>query len=482
MLSIFKKGGGGKKKASLESVLDKLADMGPSSANCSLVKTRDGQEADENLGRAFIFKHQEQTFVQNKAFYITTPDGIKAEDKSLLTGKDEILHLWFLYNRVPHTIDCRVMGRIRFPDEVRGDLDPRVPMAYALRPVGNVRKSDKRQFLRYSHKPGHGGMRVYSQILFDLYITKTDVTFPETGSLPPYINDLHLVPYVTTNEISGESPEEVVKFMKNSLRVNSRENRVVFVGKPFMDDRTNKVSLLEMDKSDVLGLETSKDESRTFYIRKPQRMNADRKDAYSLAESDLVVLGFNTRVTADAPTEYYDLISEITRVGTENMTVRTNGDIRKEAGLMIELEDFGVGGIKVENTEAFLSYVLGDNHKTMQLEDKIETLESLCYLLNFYPKLRFNRETEIYQPELPMRIQILAKIVRTELSSPKEEGETPHITGFGMKFYYDPVEYSRDTYSYDKWELIRDFKENKDFREIHNALNGLIAFLESQNR
>ena len=63
-----------------------------------------------------------------------------------------------------------------------------------------------------------------------------------------------------------------------------------------------------------------------------------------------------------------------------------------------------------------------------------------------------------------------------------DEGEYPQITSFGLKFYYDPAEYSRDTYSYDIWELIRDFKENKHFQEVHKSLNGLIAHLESQNR
>jgi hypothetical protein len=63
-----------------------------------------------------------------------------------------------------------------------------------------------------------------------------------------------------------------------------------------------------------------------------------------------------------------------------------------------------------------------------------------------------------------------------------QEGEFPQITGFGIKFYYDPAEYSRDTYSYDRFELIRDFKENKHFQEVHKQLNGLIAHLESQNR
>ena len=412
----FRKGGGGKKQATLDRILEDLAKMDPNSVNCSLLKSQGGEEINEDLERAFIFKHGERMLVQNKAFYITTPDGIKAGDKSQFSGKGEILHLWFLYHRIPHTLDCRVMSQVRFPDTILEDLAPRIPVAYMLRPVGNIRKVEKRQFLRYAHKAGHGNRRVYSQVLFDLHITKTDVTFPETGSLPPHITDLHPVAYTNASELADQTPEEVVKFMKNAIRLNPRDGRVVYVSKPNMDERTNKVSLLEMGESDVLGLETSRKESeqqretRTFYIRKPPNMDSDRRSAHNLQDGDTIVLNFHSSVSSDSPTEYYDMISEITRIGTENMTARTGGDIRKEAGLPVEMIDFSIGGIKIETSEAFLKYVLGEQHQSMNFEEKVELLQSTCYLLNFYPKLRFNRETEIYKPEIPMRIQTLAKI------------------------------------------------------------------------
>ena len=172
----------------------------------------------------------------------------------------------------------------------------------------------------------------------------------------------------------------------------------------------------------------------------------------------------------------------MTRIGTENITVRTDREIRKEAGFSTELIDFSIGGIKLVCNKGFLEYVLGEDYGLIEVEEQIQILENTCYLLNFYPKLRFNRETEIYQPKsVPMRIQILGKIVRVEMSNPKED-EQPEIVAFGMKFYYDPADYSRDSYEYDRWELIRDFKENAHFREIHNSLNGLIAYLESQTR
>ena len=402
---------------------------------------------------------------------------MRAEDNHMAKG--DIINLWFLFRGVPHSMDCRLMGRIRFPDSLMDELAPRIPAGYMLRPVSNIRKIENRQNLRYSHK-ATGDRRVYTQVFFDLFVTKTDVIFPETGSLPPYITEIHPIPYGNKTDLSKQSPEEIVTFMKNAIRLNTRENRVVYVSKPHMDDRSNKVSLLEMGKSDMLGLElksarqTSKPipETRNFYIRKPPKLSGDPKSALGLKESDVLVLNFHTSVSNEAASEYYDLISQVTRVGTENLTMRTNGDIRKETGLAIDMLDFSMGGIKMGCSNALLAYILGEGHESMSLEEKVKVLESVCYLLNFYPKLRFNRETEIYEPEIPMKIQILSKIVRVDSTQgilfengeiKKEniqihDGEFPEITGFGIKFYYDTAEYSRDSYSYDRFDLIHNFK------------------------
>ena len=499
-LNFFLKKGGGGSRLTVDTILARFADMSPDSVNCSLVKSEDNHE---DLEQAFIFKHEGNVLTHQKAIYITTPVGMRAEENHLTKGS--VIQLWFLYNRVPRTMNCRFMGRIRFPDSLIEDLAPRIPVAYMLKPISAIRNIDKRQYLRYAHKVT-GERRVYTQLLFDVFIAKTDVVFPNTGSLPPKIEEISAIPYETNVDIVDQSPEDVVKFMKNAIRLNARENRVVYVSKPYMDDRSNKVSLLEMGKSDMLGLENLSSsrqqnqkpvDTRNFYVRKPPRLEGDPSSPMGLKEGTIVVLNFNSSVSNDSTPEYYDLISELTRVGTETLTVRTNGDIRKETSLSMQMVDFSIGGIKMETSNTFMEYILGPEHQSMQLEETVRTLESICYMITFYPKLRFNRETEIYEPEIPMKIQILSKIVRvdstrgilfengevkTDNMKIDDEGEYPQITSFGFKFYYDPSEYSRDTYSYDLWELIRDFKENKHFQTVHKSLNGLIVHLESQNR
>ena len=143
-------------------------------------------------------------------------------------------------------MNCQVLGRIRFPKEVQLNLDPRLPAAFKLRPVGLVQKSDARSFLRFSHKVGRGGMKVYSQVLFDLYLTKTNFKYPSHGALPPNISDLKVMPFATEDGLPTD-PTEVVKFTKNSLRGNPREDRTVYVNKPHNGGKN------EQGLSDTLG-------------------------------------------------------------------------------------------------------------------------------------------------------------------------------------------------------------------------------------
>ena len=477
--SLFGKGKSDK-KVPVDKVVDALAEYSPKTANCTLVRTAEGLDVNEDFGRAFLFRYGDQLYVDDRAIYITTPDDIKAESGYHL-DRGHILHLWFLHNRVPHTVDCQVVNRIRFPKEIISELDPRMPGAFKLKPVGTVRKSDKRSFLRFSHKPGRGALRVYAQIMFDLFVSKTNFIYPTQGGLPPRITDLKATPFAEANDLPKD-PESVVRLLKNSLRGNPRDERVVFVNKPYKDDRSNRVSLVPLGHSSVLGLDAVREGEKTLFVKKPTNMKMDKKSPGNLTDGDLIVLGFNARSLVDSNAmEYFDLVGEIARIGTENLTVRPKEPFRRESGLQVELSDFSAGGIKVECSKKLLRYLLGEEYQQMPRDAMASALMDTAVLLNFYPKLRFNRETEIYRPEVPMNIPILAKIVRYE-ESPGGEGSPPEIRAFGIKFMYDPTEFSRDTFNFDRWERIRDVKENRHFQEIHNSLNGLIAFLESQNR
>jgi hypothetical protein len=73
MFNPFKKGGGNRQQNALEKILSDFTQMGSNSVNCSLLKLANGEEADEDLDRAFVFKYNDDVLIQNKAFYISTP-------------------------------------------------------------------------------------------------------------------------------------------------------------------------------------------------------------------------------------------------------------------------------------------------------------------------------------------------------------------------------------------------------------------------
>ena len=181
-------------------------------------------------------------------------------------------------------------------------------------------------------------------------------------------------------------------------------------------------------------------------------------------------------------------------------TVNLVGDARPGATVLLEGEVEEVFGVRAdpsygnEPPPAFvfqrygagISAILAVHdtwlwqmHDEIPLEDQMVTLENMVILFNFYPRLRFNRDTDAYRPLLPKRISILGKIVRSEV---EEDEEKVQFKSFGVKFMYAPIEYSSERFTFEKWEMIRPFKENRYFKEVHKSLNGLIAFLESQSR
>ena len=477
-----------KKKSARDMALSRLVEFDPPSINCTILKRADGTDANEDVGRALLFHHNGEMFIQDKAFYISMPDGVKAEDRALFTGQGEVINIWFLHDRIPYTVNCDVADRIRFPPEMLKDMDPKIGAGYRLvkngSPRSNVAKRDKRQAIRFSHKIGRGSMRVYPQILFDASIQKTDFRFPTEGSIPPRITSLKVTPYGKQKEKDPEGlvkSERTVAAFKEAVRMNHSEDRVVYVSKPYMDERTNKRSLIDLGFSEVLGL-GAQETGRTIHLKKPlksMKTKRNRKDPNHLGEGDTLVLHYFSRSPTDGQNEYFEMICVVVKGGIENVTVRPQKEPVQEVNLPIELLDFSLQGLRFENSKEFHAYVFGNEDKANTLEEQQEILENTGFLITFHPRLRFNRDTESYKPDLPLKFEIIGKIVRTEVERDEENGEG-RMLAFGVRYMYDPAEYSMDDFCFDRWLMIRSFKENSYFKEVHNTLNGLIAHLESQ--
>lgn len=480
---LFVKKRNGPRLSPLARTLLKLADINMGSANCTLVQSTDGNAEPEDLGRVLFFKSDGQLLIRNRAIYITTPDDIKAENHSRFNGKGDIVSLWFLYDHVPRTLACRVDERVHFPPETTALLDPKIGIGYKLTPVSDITKLDKRGSLRFSHLHGKGVLPVYPQVLFDLFVHATDQTYPTEGAIVPRIDTLMCLPPEGTPEVALSKTfvaEDLVRDFKQAIRTNPPENRTVHVSKPILEEKLNRTVLHELGYADVLGL-GSEELGRNLHIKKPliSRIK-DRRDPHYLTLGDVLVLHYGSRAALDGHYRYEELIVEIVKGGLENLTVRPLWDMRPEQGLRVNLADFSVNGARFECSSAFLSYALGAHYERFGLQEQMDMLQSRVLRFNFYPKLRFNRETDVYRPELPKRVSVLGKIVRSEIEWEDEDEQLGgKMVWAGVKFMYDPVAYSRDEYDYACWEMIRPFKENRYFKSVHKSLNGLIAYLES---
>ena len=486
MLSrLFIKKKGGYRFSDHARILLKMSDLNMGSANCTLRQTADGESCNEDLGRTMFFKVDGRLLIRDRAIFITVPDGIKAKGHDTFRGSGDTVSLWFLHEKIPRAIECRVDEQVRFSTDTQLNIDPKVGIGYKLTPISDVVKQDKRSSLRFSHQPGQGHLPVYSQVLFDLYICKTDQTYPTEGTLLPRIEQLHLIPPQGNSRPAEKTLrlEDLVDEFKRAIRSNPSEGRQVHVSKPYLEERHNRSILLELGFSDVLGL-GSKDIGRNLHIKKPTVSRIkDRRDPHYLKVEDILVLHYGARSGLGGGQEYYELITEISKGGLENLTIRPLMGIREERGFKVMVYDFSVNGARFANSPAFMEYMLGKNHRRYPPLMQLEQLQNRVIFLNFYPRLRFNRDTDPYRPELPKRISILGKIVRGEIEwEDEEEKSAGRIRSFGVRFMYDPTEYSRDEFIFDRWEMIRPFKENRYFKSVHKSLNGLIAFLESHTK
>jgi hypothetical protein len=109
------------------------------------------------MGKAFFLRKDKKLYTEGSHLYLTTPDGVKISKDQNLNAKNVLLQ--FFHRRVPHKMDCRIVGRFRLLPEVGETLDFSAKAAYKLIPTSSLKKEDKRQFLRYTLK-NYGDSRI----------------------------------------------------------------------------------------------------------------------------------------------------------------------------------------------------------------------------------------------------------------------------------------------------------------------------------
>ena len=466
-------------------VFDRLLEFNIRSANATLIVDHTGSSANMELGRVLFFKASDGFLIKDRTFYISTPDGLTSEDLGPFKGSGETVRLWFLYERIPRTIDCEILERVHLEASDYLNLDPVSGKGFRVRPVSEIIKQDKRNSLRFSHKPGGGSLPVYPQILFDLFVTLTDLKLPSKGAVVPRIEKMKVKPY-RSGDLSPLrndlfSAEALVSRFKDAMKGNLSDDRTVHVSKPHFDEKLNKSILLELGYSDVLGL-GSREIGRTLHIKKPiPSRTKDRRDPNYLVVGDTLVLHYGARAGFSGESDYFQVVTEVAKGGLENITIRPVAVETEESGLRLSLIDFSVNGFRFTHSDELLSYVLPENKRILNLDEQLELLKERAFVFNFYPRMRFNREIDGHRPQLPRKISVIGRIVRSEITwEDEEEKKEGKFRTFGVQLMYDPVEYSIEKFDHSRWEIIRPFRENRYFKNVHKSLNSLIAFLEAQ--
>ncbi len=339
------------------------------------------------------------------------PQGAEAEEA---LGLGEVIRLRFFSQRIPYELDCQISERFN-PTRFRSiELTPRFGVGYCVKPLTDVRKRDKRRYVRYTHKIGFGHLRIRSEIQFQVYASRTNLEIPEKGVLSQTITseDIQITPYANkeVEEVRGtEKLEGIVEFFMACMVNNPTEKRICYVSKPFLD-KLNRSSLEGLAHFNVVGAQQATILPKIFIKKQPKdtsvaerqlaaksggamdsrRLRAleEIQDRYHILtregkiwqqrrrkksvvgdfDNDRVLVGFSSAhglASGDVITMRQFLMpAEVTDIGVENMTLKPipyedarsrelddREFIRQEDGFQVELLNFGVGGAQVQGAE-----------------------------------------------------------------------------------------------------------------------------------
>ena len=453
--------------------INRLTKLGIRSALCTRVRAADGRLLSDEVGSVSFYRQQNQLFTRGDFLFLAPPEGFRAEDVPF-SGRGEILNFKFYHDRTPYSLDCQVVQRVRFSDKLLGGMKPRLPVAYKLTPVSTVKKNERRSTLRFAHLRGVPGPQVSPSFRFDLFVERVRIAGPAHQGLPeviPFPGD-EAVPIEVQD---CETPEEMVAHFHRTLNANPIHLQKVHFSKAWRDTRSGAVDLLDLGYTPVLGLRGKKNGSQ-IHLRCPGKVDVkDRKSPERLKEGDVIVLRYVGRGMIAGQDTHYRWVCRVKRCGLENLVVRAKGPIQKQTGLPVLVRDFGLKGISIQNSPLLETFLLDNGPIPDAPEAIISRLEGMGLLLHFCPRMHFINDLESYCPSVPASFSILGEIIRGRVDPGKDEGR---INEIGVEFKYDPIDYGWDNLYVKAWEPLRSLRENRYFKEIHRALNAMLAYTD----
>ena len=470
LAKIFKKTPTTKQPESGNPAIKRLNAFGTRSALCTIVANPAGEEVQEEVGLSNFYARPKELYSRDGFFYLAPPAGYKLSS-GILRGKGELVNLTFHHNRTPYSLTCEVVQRVRFTDRLLQHLEPRVAVGFKLRPVGKVTKNENRRSLRFAHVRGIKGPQVAPHFRFDVYAERVALTGSSDGGpeILPFPGDDPIPEDVKT----CEKPDEMVTLFHRYIRSNPEHLRSVYLSKVEQDIRSGRTDIVPIGSSAVLGLD-GEAKGTQIHLRRPAEMGG-KNESRGLREGDVVILNFALREFVQGSDMHHRWVCRVQKSGVKVVTVRPKGVIQKQTGLPVVLRDFSVSGACLQNSPLLETYLMGGQDFPHNPEALLENLTGNGILLNFYPRMFFRKDVAAYQPEVPPVIPVIGEIVRGGIDHGKDEGRVAHL---GVAFRYDPVDYDTMTYDVRAWEPLRALRENPHFKEVHRALNGLLAYLE----
>lgn len=462
-----------------------LSQLGPPSALVYLPKPGSSDDEPEDLGKAFFLRRDKKIYSEGSNIYITAPDNLKGTSAdSALSNKTVMLQ--FFTRRVPHRMECRIIGRFRLLPEVVETLDFNAKSAFKLVPTTKIRKEEKRQYYRYT-TDNYGDSRIplTTHVTFDLFVKGTNHEFPTEGAPPVLLNDLAPQPYHESSNQRPFTTRDSINELRDVMLKKQPHARLVHVTKVLKDQSSSMVKRrdeeLILGDINILGLEMESLRD-VVYLKKSQKagIRKGQDNPYNLHPGEQIL----TRFIHDD--KHYEMLSEVMEARTQNEVVRPLEYMRQENGLQVKLVDFSIGGILMESSPEFLRLVLGDTcppNVESEADFSGDYWKKAFELMNvpmihfsFYPGMHFPDPVKKFQPELPAKFSIVGQVVRTHVARVGEKRVLQH----GIQFAYDPENIPMKEDDLVNWRYTRYLRDNLHLRVTHTQMSQLLGHLENR--
>ena len=319
-------------------------------------------------------------------------------------------------------------------------------------------QAERRASARFLHDIQSSALPSQLPAQFELFITRTDLVYPDSGSNPPRTK-------IPSSPVpSGEDPQKLLELFRETMRQIPIPEQIIHVTKPHMDLRGYRVVPMVLGRTKILGLESDREDEKSVYIRKPPKMHPELGDPDALKAGEVVLMGYSS--SPGLRPGYQEMIAEVFHIASEHITLRARY-IRPESGKWVNLIDFSASGVRIAADDELIAYLTEDCEASP--EDPIAAIRHVGIRLTLYPVRSSIYGADMFRTDLPMKVSLLGQIVRADLV---DSGEGPKVKSLGIKFTYDPSAFSLKSYDYEKWTRIRETHPSPYFSTIHNVLTG----------